>query len=82
MNLRILAPAKINLGLEIGNKNPDGYHEVTMVMQSISLYDEIEISHSANPGINLTTDVDLNCEPQNNIAYRAATEFFHYTNIS
>ena len=81
MNLRILAPAKINLGLEIGNKNPDGYHEVTMVMQSISLYDEIELSHSANPGINLTTDVDLNCEPQNNIAYRATTEFFHYANI-
>ena len=35
--------AKINLGLDIVGKRPDGYHEVNMVMQSIALADEIEL---------------------------------------
>ncbi len=38
---RILAPAKLNLGLEILGKRPDGYHEIRTVMQAISLFDRI-----------------------------------------
>ena len=39
--LKIAAPAKINLFLEILGKRPDGYHEIETVMQGISLYDYI-----------------------------------------
>ena len=37
--LRAIAPAKINLGLEIVGTRADGYHEVATVMQAITLYD-------------------------------------------
>lgn len=37
------AYAKINLGLDVLRKRPDGYHEVKMIMQSISLADTLEL---------------------------------------
>ncbi len=42
--LRAQAPAKINLGLLLGPTRPDGRHELTTVMQSISLADELTLS--------------------------------------
>ena len=44
----INAPAKINLHLEIIGKRKDGYHELAMVMQSISLSDYLEIEINNN----------------------------------
>lgn len=81
MDLKVLAPAKINLSLEIGNKNSSGYHEVDMVMQSISLYDEIELCLNENTKIDLSVDKNLNCPTEKNIAYKAAKKFFDYTGI-
>ena len=43
-SMKMLAPAKINLALDVLGKREDGYHEVRMVMQTISLCDEIELS--------------------------------------
>lgn len=37
------AYAKINLGLDVLGKRADGYHEVSMVMQSISLADTVTL---------------------------------------
>ena len=37
----LLAPAKINLLLEIVGDRPDGYHELVMVMQSVDLADVV-----------------------------------------
>jgi 4-diphosphocytidyl-2-C-methyl-D-erythritol kinase len=42
--LRLLAPAKINLGLEITGKRPDGYHEIVTILQTIDLCDEIVLT--------------------------------------
>ena len=39
--LTLSAPAKINLTLDILGARPDGYHEMEMVMQSVSLCDEV-----------------------------------------
>ena len=39
----IKAPAKINLFLSINGKRDDGYHDLTMIMQPISLFDTLEI---------------------------------------
>ncbi len=38
---RLLAPAKLNLGLEILGKRPDGYHEIVTILQTIDFGDEI-----------------------------------------
>ena len=46
--LTLSAPAKINLTLDILGARPDGYHEMEMVMQSVSLCDEVTL-HLASP---------------------------------
>ena len=56
--IRILAPAKLNLYLEIVGKRPDGYHELETVMQTITLYDELELTRTDGT-------VQLTCEDDN-----------------
>lgn len=64
------AYAKINLGLKVLGKREDGYHEVSMIMQSIGLHDEVIIENGS--GIRLTCDVPgLSCG-SDNLAYKAA----------
>ena len=46
--LTIHAYAKINLTLDILGKRPDGYHDLEMVMQSVSLYDEVTLYLTAH----------------------------------
>ena len=41
--LRVLAPAKINLHLEVLGLRPDGFHELAMLMQSLDLVDELQM---------------------------------------
>ena len=41
--ISLKALAKINLGLDVLGKREDGYHEVRMIMQTIHLYDRVEI---------------------------------------
>lgn len=48
-SVRILAPAKLNLGLAILGKRPDGYHEIDTIMAMVDLCDEIVISED-EPG--------------------------------
>ncbi len=72
MNQKITetAYAKINMGLRILGKRDDGYHEVSMVMQSVGLADEIIIE--AGTGIEISTNVEgLSCGADN-LAYKAA----------
>ena len=65
------APAKINLALDIKGVRDDGYHEVEMIMQSISLHDTVIIGEN-DGGINLTISDPNLPEDEKNIAYRAA----------
>ena len=44
MKKTFLAPAKINLCLHVLGKRPDGYHDLAMLMQRVSLFDRVEIS--------------------------------------
>ena len=44
--MRVVAPAKINLFLWVGARRTDGLHEVSTVMQSVSLADELIITHA------------------------------------
>ena len=51
MKLTLLAPAKINLCLHVLGKRADGYHDVAMLMQRISLCDRIELTLTETPGV-------------------------------
>lgn len=68
----LIAPAKINLYLEIIGDRPDGYHELAMVLQSISLADQIDISPISIDRISVRCDHAEVPNDQTNLAYRAA----------
>jgi 4-diphosphocytidyl-2-C-methyl-D-erythritol kinase len=55
--LRLYAPAKINLGLEVLGRRPDGYHDVVTLMESISIFDVIDILPSSERCITLSSDI-------------------------
>ena len=67
------AYAKINLGLDVIGRRPDGYHEVKMVMQTIGLYDELVFKKEAEPGIRLITGCADVPADENNLIYKAAS---------
>lgn len=76
--MKILAPAKVNLHLAIGNLRPNGYHDLETVFQTVGLYDELVFSRSRD--INLKVfgpqiSPDFPCGPEN-IVWRSADEFF------
>ena len=59
----IKAPAKINLCLRVNNKREDGYHDLTMIMQAISLFDTIECDIVKDNKFNnkLSDQITLKC---------------------
>ncbi|MDJ0738063.1 MAG: 4-(cytidine 5'-diphospho)-2-C-methyl-D-erythritol kinase [Nostocaceae cyanobacterium] len=75
----LIAPAKINLYLEIIGDRPDGYHELAMILQSIDLADQIDIKLSSPGGIRVYCNHPQVPRDKSNIAYLAAelmtTEF-------
>lgn len=77
--MKIKANAKINLSLSILGKRQDGYHLIDTVMQSVGLFDLIEIEKSSD----ITVFCDkYNIPQQENIAYLAAKLFFEEYNIN
>lgn len=68
----LLAPAKINLYLEILGDRPDGYHELVMVMQSVTLADRIDLRSNGTETIHLACDHPQVPNDSSNLAYRAA----------
>ncbi len=72
--------AKINLSLDVLGRLENGYHEVEMVMQTVSVFDLITVS-KIKSGIELSTNLPYLPIDQNNIAYKAAEEFFNYAGI-
>lgn len=73
--------AKINLSLDVLRKLENGYHEVQMVMQTVSVFDIVTVTRISH-GIELSTNLPYLPLDQNNLAYKAAEEFFKYTGIS
>lgn len=70
--MRLHALAKINLGLDIIGKREDGYHEVRMIMQTIQMYDVLDIRKVKKPGITLTANLPYIPSDERNLAYKAA----------
>lgn len=70
--MKLMALAKINLGLDVLGRRENGYHDVRMVMQSIYLYDNVTLQKTGKPGIELKTNLDFLPVDEKNIAYKAA----------
>lgn len=71
-SITLQAPAKINFRLDVLRKRTDGYHDLRMLMQRISLYDDIELTLTASPGITVLVNSDAVPAGPDNIAWRAA----------
>ncbi len=70
--LSLKAHGKINLGLDVLRKREDGYHEVCMIMQTVGIYDKIELIYQEKPGITLETNLYYLPTNENNLVYKAA----------
>ena len=70
-NITLKALAKINLGLDVVRRREDGYHEVRMIMQTIHLYDKLEIQKTTESGIAITSNLSYVPTNENNLVYKA-----------
>lgn len=80
IGMRLRAFAKINLGLDVLGKREDGYHEVRMIMQTIQMYDVLDIQRCERPGIFLQVNLPYVPVDERNLVYKAAKllmEEFH-----
>lgn len=73
------SPAKVNLFLRVLGKRADGYHEISTLMQPVSLFDELEISVSEGEGIAVVSDSAEAPGGEENLAYKAARVFLQST---
>lgn len=77
----IKAYAKINLGLDVIKRLPNGYHQVKMILQTVDIYDSLTLERT-DSGITLTTDSKELSADRDNLIYRAAElmrEKYHFT---
>lgn len=72
--------AKINLTLDVLGKRADGYHNVKMIMQTVSLFDLVLVDQTKND-ISISTNLRFLPTNEKNIAYAAAKTFFDKTGI-
>lgn len=71
-HLSLKAYGKINLGLDVLRRREDGYHEVRMIMQTVGIYDRIDLIFREEPGITVETNLYYLPNNENNLVYKAA----------
>ena len=82
MNCTVQAFAKLNLMLDILGTLPKDYHEVCMLMQSVSLCDTVRLETKDNGALTVDCTVPEIPTGEKNIAYRAAEAFFKAAALS
>jgi len=75
------AYAKINLTLDVISKRPDGYHDLKMIMQTVSLHDNIAVRIGTGDGIRSISNLGYLPDDDRNIAVKAARAFFEETGV-
>ncbi len=68
----MLAPAKLNAGLRVIDRRPDGYHEIETGFVPLELYDRLWIEQRGEPGITLEVEGDVLPADESNLAVRGA----------
>lgn len=78
-SVTVLAPAKLNLALDVVGLMPNGYHDLDMIMQAITLHERVVLRRSQH--LRLTLPGSLVPPNEKNTAIKAALAFFHYTGL-
>ena len=76
------AYGKINLALDVLRKRDDGYHDVRMIMQTVGIYDGVEIKKTDTGKIEIETNLFYLPNDENNIVYKATKMLFDEFNIT
>ena len=74
--LTLAAPAKLNLTLDILGRREDGYHDMRMVMQSVSLADRVTLEPGETGGITAVSGLRFLPQDRGNLAVSAALAFY------
>ena len=74
--LQLKAYGKINLGLDVIRKRPDGYHDLDMIMQMVDVYDDVIIEKKAGEEIVVKADAAVLSNGKDNLAYMATKMLF------
>ena len=64
--------AKLNISLDVAERRPDGYHDMTMVMQTVSLCDTVTITFSEGSRVQARSNLSFVPGDERNLAVRAA----------
>ena len=72
--VHVRAPGKINIAFDVGDVQPDGYHDVASVYQAVSAYEDVWASAAVDFTVEVAGDVDISGVPldERNLALRAA----------
>lgn len=73
-SLNVLAPAKLNLSIDVLDRRPDGYHTVEMVMQTLGLCDAISLIGRNDGIIQVVCDDPAVPSDHRNLAHKAANQ--------
>lgn len=68
--------AKLNLSLDVVFRRADGYHELCMIMQSVSLCDDVRVALRSDGQITVKTNLRYLPNDERNIAFKAARILF------
>ena len=77
--VNVIAPAKLNISLDITGVDEKGYHLLDMIMQTVSVFERITLTKQDE--ISMTSNAKFIPTDDKNIAVKAAVKFFEYTGI-
>jgi len=74
-SIAIKAYAKINLGLDVIRKRPDGYHDIKTIMQTVNLYDTVSIKKTKFHSVTVSSNLSYLPTDHRHLAYKAVQIF-------
>lgn len=82
--IKVQAPAKINITLDVTGKRQDGFHDLNSIMHTINLYDYLTVKTDDFDGINIEISGNSNEIPYDNqnLIWQAAEKFFTEARIN
>ena len=73
--IREKAYAKLNISLDVTNRREDGYHDMVMVMQTVSLCDELQLRFNDSGKVTASSNLRFIPSDERNLAVRAALRY-------
>ncbi|MFA5388836.1 MAG: 4-(cytidine 5'-diphospho)-2-C-methyl-D-erythritol kinase [Candidatus Omnitrophota bacterium] len=79
-SIKVFAPAKLNLYLDVVGKRPDGYHNIETIFEKIDLKDEIIIKEKGK-GLKVKATPSICGQGKENIVYKAISALFEEAGV-